>query len=131
MERAAPGRAGVRVALVAPKRCHAIERLQAALESRGWRTMRLDNAADLTDGIGPRNKAVVVVYAPQASAAMEVLEKLEERRSSVLVVVIADQVEHGDYYCLMQAGAVEYFELAEDPERILQGVEWAARALAP
>jgi DNA-binding NarL/FixJ family response regulator len=63
--------------------------------------------------------------------ALDVLETLDEKRHSTLVIVLADHVEPGEYYCLMEAGAVQYFEVREDPVRILRGVEWAARVLAP
>jgi len=80
---------------------------------------------------GSGHKAVVVIRTSGAEVGLRALEELEPRRHSSIVVVVVDRADPGEYFCLMQAGATEYFEVSEDPTRILQGVEWAARVLAP
>ena len=121
----------VEVILYSPRRCALVNELEAALSDKGWQATYVGDASALPQRVGPRHKAVVVICAPDGSLAMDVLSRLEEKRSSILTVVVSDEVEHGDYFCLMQTGAVAYFELANDRRGIMQGVEWAARVLAP
>jgi hypothetical protein len=108
-----------------------VDELESALAEKGWRATYVGDVSALPQRVGPRNKAVVVIYAPGGSLAMEALALLDAKRSSILTVIVSDQVGHGDYFCLMQTGAVACFELAKDRRRILQDVEWAARVLAP
>jgi len=122
---------GVEVLLVGPNESSILNILADALERDGWPSARVGDIAELCGRVGPRNKAVVVVRTSDAEVALKALEAIEPRRHSALVIVVVDRAELGEYYCLMQAGAIEYFEVSEDPVRILQGVEWAARVLAP
>lgn len=127
---AAP-QAGVEVLLVGSQGSSILNILADALERDGWPTARIADVRELGGRVSPRNKAVVVVRTSDAEVAVKALEALEPRRHSALVIVVVDRADLGEYYCLMEAGAVEYFEVSEDPLRILQGVEWAARVLAP
>ncbi len=122
---------GIEVLLVGPPDCPVLSNLADALDRDGWPASRLVRVRELAAKIQPHGRAVVVVRAHDAAPAFEALEALEPMRHSTLLIVVVDRAELGQYYCLMQDGAVEYFEASEDPLRILQGVEWAARVLAP
>jgi FixJ family two-component response regulator len=123
--------AGVGVLLVGPRRSPILDELSELLEQSGWATERVAETSDLTRSVSPRHRAVVVVDAQEAERALQVLERLDERRHSTMAIVLVDRAEPGECYCLMQAGAVQFFEVNEDRERILRGVEWAGHVLAP
>jgi DNA-binding NtrC family response regulator len=122
---------GVEVLLVGPRSSAILNKLEEALQQDGWATVRIVAPGDLACRIGARHKAVVVVRTSQAQQALDVLEELEPKRHSSMVIVVVDRAEPGEYYCLTQAGATAYFEVGEDPALIVQGVEWAAHVLAP
>ncbi|MEZ5363603.1 MAG: hypothetical protein R2748_14990 [Bryobacterales bacterium] len=122
---------GVEVVLVDPAQTERFERLRRNLMQDGWPTVKVVELGDLCGRFSPQRRAVVVVHATAAEEAFAVLDSLEAKRHSALVVVVADRADQGELYCLMQAGALEYFESGEDLGSILRGVEWAARALAP
>ena len=127
---AAPS-ADLEILLVGPAESPLLTRLGRALRLDGWAAIHLYDEDSLAGRIGAIHKAVVVLCAIGADAALTVLERLESKRHSIRVVVVVDHAEPGECYCLMQAGAIAYFEIDEDPVRILQGVEWAAHVLAP
>ncbi len=129
--RMSPIRAGVEVILVGPPRSVVLDGLGEALRDHGWYTTRVEALSDPPTRVDSRHKAVFVLHMREARRAMELLRKLDSKRHSCLVIVLAEHAEPGEYYCLMQAGAVQFFEIGEDPTRILQGIEWAAHVLAP
>lgn len=123
--------AGVVVLLVGPGESATLKTLDEALRRDGWATLRMSEPKHLVGLVGARRKAVVVVRTPEAERALAVLEELEPKRHSAMVIVVVDRADPGEYYCLAQAGAIAYFEVTEDPSLIVQGVEWAAHVLAP
>ncbi len=76
-------------------------------------------------------KATIVVYSPGGGhVAEDVLEQVELAHRGTPVVALVDHGTFGEYYSLMNQGAVEYFEVGETPAIIARGVEWAARRLS-
>ena len=122
--------AGVEILLVGPRESSILRQLAQSLERDGWPAVRT-SLGDVATRVSSRRRAVVVVRTSDAAVALGVLDELEPKRHSAPVIVVVDRADLGERHCLMQAGAVHYFEAGEDPGRIVQGVEWAARALAP
>ncbi|MCB9385902.1 MAG: hypothetical protein H6509_14930 [Bryobacterales bacterium] len=119
------------VVLVDPLQSADFEQLRRDLVRDGWPTVNVVELGELPGRFSPQRRAVVVVHATVMDEAFAVLDSLESKRHSARVVVVAERAAPGERYCLMEAGALEYFESSEDLESILRGVEWAARALAP
>lgn len=107
------------------------KKLLSLLQRRGLDVTQVAGAEELPDVLENLKRAAVVVYSPRKTAAAQrTLAKIAETHRRTPVVVLVDESDFGDYYALMASGAVEYFEIGEQPEVITQGVAWAARSLA-
>ena len=102
--------------------------LREALIERGAATKELQGPADLELELGVRRPSTLVVYG--AERAQRVLEILIRFQRSSPVVVLGDRERLGDYFCLMNSGALEFYDVREDLETIVRGIEWAHRTRA-
>jgi DNA-binding NtrC family response regulator len=100
------------------------ERMRAA----GLHTEEAQGLEELAHALRDFPRAAIVVYSPEESLeARRVLQLVHAGLGANPVVVVVDRSEFSSYYGLMADGAAHYFELGEQPERIVQGVIWADR----
>lgn len=102
--------------------------LERELKARGIAVVRAESSAGIDEVLRRRIPATLVVHG--AELAQHVLESLIRLQRSSPVVVVADKEDLGSYFCLMNSGALEYFEVSESLETIARGIEWAHRTRA-
>ena len=107
------------------------QRLLSSLADAGLTITQVEETRGVAPLLGQMPKATIVIYSPDGRHDVErVLDELERAHRGSPVVALVEHSDFGHYYSLMNRGAVEYFELGEDPSIIARGVEWAARRMA-
>ena len=105
--------------------------LRASLEAMGSRISEVLGPEGIPGLLRDIRKATIVVYSPQSDAAAHrTLAAVAASHRGTPVIVLVDRSEFGEYYELMSAGVVQYYELSERPEIIARGVDRAARTRA-
>lgn len=108
----------------------AADTIEARLRYAGFDVLEVESARELAAALRGVESAVVVALAPEHDyeEAHRVVETAGLSRRKSPVVVLFERCDFGEYYRLMNEGALEFYELSEPAERIAQGVSWAAYA---
>jgi hypothetical protein len=84
---------------------------------------------DLVNALVVRDQPVVVACDERKQHfALKVVAILGKLASRVPLVVLAEEPDFGEYYYLINHGAIGYFQIGEDPEHIARGIAHAALA---
>lgn len=106
--------------------------LAGRLRDQGFLVTVAPSSTDLPALLEAAPRAVVVALAPDHdySDAHQAVRIAGAARRRSPVVVLCEECDLGAYYSLMREGALEFYDFSEAPERIAQGVSWAAYARA-
>lgn len=104
------------------------QKLEPLLRNAGYPVLALRDLRRVSALLSKLPKATVVVFDQgESGAAQRALALVHKAHCGSAVVVVVQHADFGQYYALMNQGAIGYFEAEEPPSLIFAGVTLAAR----